>query len=146
MPSTHCAIAPTQWEYRLDSSTPPTLDGILNAEDQERISQWSPCSQFPTEIHLELMKAGSIPHPYKQRNEHKVQWVGKQHWEFRGTLNVGSELSEYNVCELDFEGLDTFVTVFLNDKEILTGDNHFLPYKVCHCDADFGDCFHEIRY
>lgn len=92
------------------------------------------------------MKAGIIPHPYKQRNEHKVQWVGKQHWEFRATLNVGSELSEYNVCELDFEGLDTFVTVFLNDKEILTGDNHFLPYKVCHCNADFGDCFHEIRY
>ncbi|KAJ9119092.1 hypothetical protein QFC22_003583 [Naganishia vaughanmartiniae] len=130
MLSTHREIAPTQWEYRLDRSTQPELDGILSTQDQKRISQWTACSQFPTEIHLELMKAGIIPHPYKQRNEHNVQWVGKQHWEFRAKLDVGSELSEYNVCELDFEGLDTFVKVSLNGKEILTGDNHFLPYKV----------------
>jgi beta-mannosidase len=132
MPSTHRAITPTLWEYRLDPAAhSKELDDILSNEELKRISAWTSCSQFPTEIHLELMKAGIIPHPYKQRNEHKVQWVGKQHWEFRTKLDVGSDLGEYNVCELDFEGLDTFVKVFLNNEEILVGDNHFLPYKVC---------------
>ncbi|KAJ9103264.1 hypothetical protein QFC21_002687 [Naganishia friedmannii] len=113
MSSSHCVIVPTQWEYRRDLGSPSKLDGILNADDQKRISQWNPCSQFPTEIHL---KAGIIPHLYKQRNEHKVQWVGKQNWEFRAKLDVGFELGDYEVCELDFEGLNTFATVYLNGE------------------------------
>ncbi|KAJ9105971.1 hypothetical protein QFC19_003306 [Naganishia cerealis] len=130
MSSTHRAIAPTQWEYRLERSAHSDLDGILNAEDQKRISEWTPCTQFPTEVHLELMQAGIIPHPYKHRNEHKVQWVGKQHWEFRAKLDLGAQLNAHQVCELELEGLDTFVKVFLNGNEILTGNNHFLPYNV----------------
>lgn len=128
---THQSISPTRWEYRLCADSATTLDDFLDADQQTAISQWSPCSQFPTEIHLELMRARIIPHPYKAANEHRVQWVGKQSWEFRAQIDVEPDVLERRMAELEFEGLDTFVVVSLNGKEILVGDNHFLPYKVC---------------
>jgi beta-mannosidase len=126
----HQSVTPKRWEYRLCADSASSLDGILDAEQRTAIAQWAPCSQFPTEIHLELMRAGIVPHPYKAANEHLVQWVGKQSWEFRAKIDIQRGMLERRMAELEFEGLDTFVTVSLNGKEILEGDNHFLPYKV----------------
>jgi beta-mannosidase len=36
-------------------------------------SDWTPASTFPSEIHVELLKAGRIPDPYVGANEHEVQ-------------------------------------------------------------------------
>lgn len=127
----HLAIKPVNWEYRLHADSRPQLDEFLDSDSQSALLEWTPCSQFPTEIHLELMRAGIIPHPYKKRNEHQVQWVGKQSWEFRANIEVPTQAAGRQIAELEFEGLDTFVTVYLNGKEILTGDNHFLSHKVC---------------
>lgn len=126
----HQAIKPVNWEYRLAGNSASQLDEYLDANSQTALTKWAPCSQFPTEIHLELIRAGIIPHPYKKRNEHEVQWVGKQSWEFRASIDVAPQSEGRQIAELEFEGLDTFVTVELNGKEILVGDNHFLPYKV----------------
>lgn len=126
----HQSITPKDWEYRLCAGSKSSLDDILDDDQRTAISKWAPCSQSPTEIHLELMRSSIIPHPYKAANEHLVQWVGKQSWEFRARIDIERGLLERKVAELELEGLDTFVTVFLNGKEILRGDNHFLPYKV----------------
>lgn len=52
------------------------------------LSEWHPCSQFPTEIHLELLNAGLIPHPYKGGNEHLIQWVGLKEWQFSASVRL----------------------------------------------------------
>lgn len=128
----HLAIRPVNWEYRLHADSHPQLDETLDVKMQSALYDWKRCSQFPTEIHLELIRAGIIPHPYKKRNEHQVQWVGKQSWEFRASIEVPPTRSAgRQIAELEFEGLDTFVAAYLNGKEVLAGSNHFLPYKVC---------------
>jgi beta-mannosidase len=127
----HQAIKPVDWEYRLHADSRSQLDGFVDAKKRSALAEWTPCTQFPTEIHLELMRAGIIPHPYKKANEHQVQWVGKQSWEFRASIEVPPHSARRQIAELEFEGLDTFVKVYLNGMEMLNGDNHFLPYKVC---------------
>lgn len=34
---------------------------------------WLECTAFPSEIHVELMRAGMIADPYRGWNEHQVQ-------------------------------------------------------------------------
>lgn len=64
-------------------------------------------------------------------NELAVQWVAEKDWVYRTTFPTPSSLSSSNVVtDLVFEGLDTFATVTLNGKEILTSDNMFLSHRV----------------
>ena len=121
----HIKIKPTGWSYKERDTQVPLSEEAQN-------SGWSPCSQFPTEIHLELMVAGKIPHPYVGRNEHGVQWVSKKEWLFRSEINLAQEvdLGSRNTFMLEFEGLDTFATIYLNGKIILQAENQFLPRYV----------------
>jgi beta-mannosidase len=123
--ASHIRVEPVGWQYKQREADERPLS------EEMVCPGWSACSQFPTEIHLELMKAKKIPHPYKGRNEHDVQWVSKQHWLFRSEIHVSaSDLQSRNHVELEFEGLDTFATVYLNGDQILESDNHFLPHHV----------------
>ena len=36
-------------------------------------SLWTDAAAFPSEVHVELLKAGRIPDPFKGSNEHEVQ-------------------------------------------------------------------------
>ena len=42
-------------------------------QDPSRSPSWSPARKFPSEIHVELLKAGRIPDPFVGFNEHQVQ-------------------------------------------------------------------------
>lgn len=75
------------------------------------------------------MRAGLIPHPYKGRNEHQVQWISEKDWLFAADVDV-NEVKKLTNVEIEFEGLDTFVTVYWNGMVILEGNNHFMKYKV----------------
>lgn len=39
----------------------------------DETEDWNEVEAVPSEVHVELMKAGKIPHPYVGANEHKVQ-------------------------------------------------------------------------
>ncbi len=118
----HITLQPTSWRWNSLSSDP--LSDLS-------LSSWQPCSQFPTEIHLEHLRAGLIPHPYKGRHEHDVQWISEKDWLFAANVDVsGEQLKGMVNAEIEFEGLDTFVTVWWNGKVILEGNNHFMNYKV----------------
>ena len=54
-------LTPSSWHYA--DVTSSSLDQV----------DWSECTQFPTEIHLELRAAGKIPDWNKGRAEHDVQ-------------------------------------------------------------------------
>lgn len=70
-----------------------------------------------------------IQDPFVDFNERAVQWIGEKTWiyrmEFTPLANTGRTTSD-----LVFEGLDTFATVSLNGKEILTSENMFVSYRV----------------
>jgi len=91
-------------------------------------SDFLPVSQFPTNIHLDLLHHKLIPDPFIGKNELDVQWVGEKQWLYRTSFNA--DYDGKAKASLAFDGLDTFATVRLNGKVILETDNMFLPERV----------------
>jgi beta-mannosidase len=83
---------------------------------------WLPAS-VPGTVHTDLMNNGIIEDPYYRLNERNVQWVDKKDWIYQTTFNInGQEFNRQN-HELNFEGLDTYAKVYLNDSIILESNN-----------------------
>ena len=100
-------------------------------------SEYLPVSQFPTNVHLDLLAHKLIPDPYIGKNELEVQWVGEAVWVYRTTFPTppsaaaaGGEAGGAAKAVLAFDGLDTFATVVLNGKTVLESENMFLPERV----------------
>ncbi|CAE6497533.1 unnamed protein product [Rhizoctonia solani] len=110
-------------------------DTSIQHDPKDTRSTWRKAITSPSEIHVELLKAGIIPDPYKGFNEHKVQWVGKREWLYRYAFELSQQQLSSSV-ELEFEGLDTFCTVYLNELEILKSDNMFTPLTVSLAPVD----------
>lgn len=90
-------------------------------DDTESEEAWTKTS-VPTEIFKDLLNAGKIKDPFVDRNEESVQWVGETDWIYRTKFSMDRERQEGERVILVFEGLDTFVDVFLNDKLILQSE------------------------
>ncbi|GAA5944751.1 beta-mannosidase [Sporobolomyces koalae] len=102
---------------------PPDLSARLACANDFR-----PCTQFPSQIHAELLKAGG-PDPFLGRNEERVQWIGERDWIYRCSFEWnGSSMKEQS--DLCFDGLDTFATIYLNESRILQTDNMFQSHRV----------------
>lgn len=85
-------------------------------------------SQFPTNVHLDLLSHKLIPDPYIGKNELDVQWVGEKVWVYRTKFTSPTTTGPKAV--IAFDGLDTFATVVLNGKTILETENMFIPERV----------------
>lgn len=92
-------------------------------------AKFLPVSQFPTNVHLDLMHHGLIPDPYIGKNELAVQWVGEAQWTYKTKFNVDAVPAGAKAV-LAFDGLDTYATVVLNGTTILETENMFLPERV----------------
>lgn len=97
----------------------------LDKEDAEFL----PVSQFPTNVHLDLIHHKIIPDPFIGKNELDVQWVGEAQWVYKTTFK-GQPVPEGAKAVLAFDGLDTFATVKVNGTTILETDNMFNPERV----------------
>ncbi|KAK1726478.1 family 2 glycosyl hydrolase [Colletotrichum acutatum] len=86
-------------------------------------------SQFPTNVHLDLIHHNVIPDPFIGKNELDVQWIGEVQWLYKTTF-ASEAIPEGAKAILAFDGLDTFATVVLNGKTILETDNMFTPERV----------------
>jgi hypothetical protein len=100
----------------------PTLP--LSAESQ---MVWAPATAWPSEIHVELLRAGRIPDPFIGDNEHRVQCtssarlhttsrakriragVGEREWLYRRAFEAPPATRH----ALQLDGLDTFCDVYL---------------------------------
>ena len=91
-------------------------------------SDFLPVSQFPTNIHLDLLHHNLIPDPFIGKNEDDVQWVGENAWVYRTTFSASPTKDTKSM--LAFDGLDTFATVVLNGKVILRTEDMFIPERV----------------
>ncbi|KAK0735073.1 glycoside hydrolase superfamily [Lasiosphaeria miniovina] len=101
------------WQFRQDKTDEP----------------FRAVSQFPTNVHLDLLHHGLIPDPFIGKNELDVQWVGEAQWVYR-TAFAAPPVAAGASAVLAFDGLDTFATVVLNGTAILETDNMFVPERV----------------
>ena len=86
-------------------------------------------AKVPGTNFTDLLQNGIIDHPFYRNNEHEVQWVENEDWEYHRYFEVEEELLGEEV-NLVFEGLDTFCEVNLNGEKILESDNMFTPYRI----------------
>lgn len=84
----------------------------------------------PGSVHTDLLANKLIEDPFYRDNEPKLQWVGKTDWEYRTTFDAPAALLRRRNVELVFEGLDTYATVFLNERRVLDADNMFRTWRV----------------
>jgi beta-mannosidase len=87
-------------------------------------------AQVPGCVHLDLLKNNLIDDPFYRDNEKKVQWVGESDWEYRLIFDVSPEMLAHPHLRLQFDGLDTYATVYLNQAKILEADNMFRRWQV----------------
>ncbi|KAG5639016.1 hypothetical protein H0H81_007924 [Sphagnurus paluster] len=92
--------------------------------------EWLKTSEFPTTVHVELLKLKRIPDPFIGLHEWDVQWIGESEWAFKSNFVVSEEELNSSNVDLVFDGLDTFAKAALNGKIILQTSNQFVSYRV----------------
>lgn len=120
----------------LTAVVPAKADGVAKQNidsgwtfKQVRGNNWYPAT-VPGVVHTDLMDNKIIDDPFYRLNERGVQWVDKEDWEYKMTLNVAPDVFDKDNIELDFKGLDTYADVYLNDSCILKANNMFREWIV----------------
>ena len=81
-------------------------------------------------VHLDLLNHELIPDPYFGLNEQTLQWISKKSWNYRLHFTPEKELQQKKNKILCFYGIDTYATVYLNGKKIISAYNMFHPWEV----------------
>ncbi|MFA4947007.1 MAG: glycoside hydrolase family 2 protein [Candidatus Krumholzibacteriia bacterium] len=95
-----------------------------------RVSEgtWRPAS-VPGCVHTDLLAAGLIDDPFFGTNEKDLQWIENEDWEYRTIFDAAPAFLASEHVEIDFEGLDTYADVYLNDSLLFKADNMFREWK-----------------
>ncbi len=83
----------------------------------------------PGSIHTDLLANGMIEDPFYRTNEKDMQWIDKKDWEYSTVFNVSKAEFEKNNIVLNFEGLDTYADVYVNDHLMLQANNMFRTWE-----------------
>ena len=74
MPSTAQLLSgPWYWKQFNDDDLDNFKISDLKLGGEDIKASWSACTSFPSEIHVELTKAGKIPDSFRGLNEHLAQ-------------------------------------------------------------------------
>lgn len=85
---------------------------------------------IPGTVHTDLYENQLIPDPFYGANEKQLQWIENENWEYESTFTLSEkEISNENI-ELEFDGLDTYATVYINGKLVLEADNMFRKWII----------------
>ncbi|SMF89910.1 beta-mannosidase [Paenibacillus uliginis N3/975] len=98
----------------------------FKASDEQ---EWLP-ARVPGCVHTDLLRNDKIQDPFYGTNEHDLQWIDKQDWEYETSFEVSDELMAESRLELVFDGLDTYADVYVNGKAVLAADNMFRSWKI----------------
>ncbi|MBQ6830531.1 MAG: hypothetical protein IJO59_05365 [Clostridia bacterium] len=82
-------------------------------------------AQVPGCIHTDLWRTGRIADPYYRDNAKTVQWIEKHDFTYARTFTI--EKAEPHTY-VEFDGLDTYATVYLNGVKIGESDNMFYAH------------------
>ncbi|WP_448662951.1 beta-mannosidase [Sphingomonas sp. CJ20] len=111
------------WQVRID----PADGDAAKAHPKE--TAWFP-ARVPGSVQQDLMAAKRVPDPYQGMNEAAIQWAGLTNWQFRRVIDVTPAMLARDHVELVFDGLDTFATVSVNGKVLLTTANAHRRWRV----------------
>ncbi|RAR50238.1 beta-mannosidase [Flavobacterium lacus] len=85
---------------------------------------------IPGTVHTDLFQNQLIPDPFFGANEKELQWIENENWEYETYFALSeSEFKNQNI-DLEFEGLDTYATVFLNGNVVIEANNMFRKWIV----------------
>ncbi|GAB6929083.1 glycoside hydrolase family 2 protein [Paenibacillus sp. JCM 10914] len=92
-------------------------------------AEWLP-AVVPGCVHTDLIKNNKIPDPFYGTNEHDLQWIDKQDWEYETSFDLNPSWMNESRLELVFDGLDTYADVSINGTKVLSADNMFRSWRV----------------
>ena len=90
--------------------------------------QWHSAT-VPGAIHTDLLANQLIKDPYWETNEQQLQWIENIDWKYRKNFEVTAEQLQDDNIEIEFEGLDTYADVKLNEELIISSTNMFRTWK-----------------
>lgn len=85
---------------------------------------------IPGTVHTDLFQNQLIPDPFFGDNEKQLQWIENENWEYETYFMISeAELKNQNI-DLEFDGLDTYATIYLNGKVVLEANNMFRKWTI----------------
>nr|WP_298655133.1 glycoside hydrolase family 2 protein [uncultured Flavobacterium sp.] len=85
---------------------------------------------IPGTVQTDLFANQLIPDPFFGANEKQLQWIENENWEYETTFSLSEkEISNENI-ELEFEGLDTYASIYINGQMVLEADNMFRKWII----------------
>ena len=87
-------------------------------------------ANVPGNVHSDLLAHKIIEDPFIGNNEYDIQWVSENDWEYQTTFSLNDDVLQKKNIELIFEGLDTYASVYLNERLILNTNNAFRQWNV----------------
>ncbi|HWE80708.1 MAG TPA: glycoside hydrolase family 2 TIM barrel-domain containing protein, partial [Gaiellaceae bacterium] len=84
---------------------------------------WLP-ARVPGSVLDDLVRAGEVPTPYRERNSLLLEWVPERAWVYRRRLSTGGRTA------LRFGGVDHSCTVLLDGIELARNEGMFRPFDV----------------
>lgn len=95
-----------------------------NAKD----STWYDAT-VPGVVHTDLLSNNLIEDPFLGTNELDLQWIEEENWNYRTEFEITTAQLNQEYIELEFEGLDTYASVFVNGEEVMRTNNMFRNWK-----------------
>ena len=87
-------------------------------------------AKIPGTIHTDLLDNRIIEDPFWRDNEKDLQWISTLDWEYKTAFQLSYQELKSQKIILQFDGLDTYADVYLNNEKILEANNMFRIYKV----------------
>ena len=87
-------------------------------------------AEIPGTVHTDLFQNKLIPDPFFGANEKQLQWIENDTWEYETYFSLSKAEFQNQNIDLEFDGLDTYATVYLNGKVVLEADNMFRKWTI----------------
>ncbi|PPA69143.1 beta-mannosidase [Jeotgalibacillus proteolyticus] len=85
-------------------------------------------AKVPGDVHSTLIEHKLIEDPFIGHNDLKCRWIEEKEWWYRTVFNWNLDHQDQEIIELNFQGLDTYATIYLNGKEIGSTENMFIEH------------------
>lgn len=83
----------------------------------------------PGNVFTDLLSHQIIEDPFIKNNEEKVQWISNKNWEYKTDFYLSKKILEKKNIELNFDGLDTYTSIYLNDSLLGQTNNAFRKFS-----------------
>ena len=82
----------------------------------------------PGDVTLDLYNNGIIKNPYYGLNHRDLHWITDSDFVYENEFSVSDEMLASEEILLEFDGIDTFAEIYLNDTKLSYCDNMFLQF------------------